>query len=337
MDKLSVAVVGATGAVGTEILKVIEERNINYTSLKLLASKRSAGEVINVGGKDYIVEECTLDSFKDVDVALFAGGQASKLYGRAAAELGCIVIDNSSTFRYDQDVPLVVPEVNPEALKSHHNLIANPNCSTILLVTALNPIYRAAGLKRIIVSTYQACSGAGKEAMEELLDQTRDVLNGKEVNPEHFQHQIAFNLIPQIDVWVDGGYTKEEMKIVWETHKIFEDESIGITPSAAVRVPVVRSHCESVYFETEKALSIEECIELLNAEDNIIVQDDKEKFIYPMPVTSTDTDFTYVGRIRKDIVNPNGFNMWISFDQLRKGAATNAVQILEKLIELKLI
>ena len=337
MKQLRLAVVGATGAVGQELIKIIEERKIPYTDLKLLATARSAGKKIEVGGREYTVEEATLDSFKDCDAALFAGGPASKAFGRAAAELGCVVIDNSSTFRYDPDVPLVVPEVNPEALIGHHNLIANPNCSTILLVTALWPIYKYTKVKRVIVSTYQACSGAGKEAMEELKEQSMQVLKGEPIHPEHFPYQIAFNVIPQIDIWVDGDYTKEEMKLVWETHKIMGDENIGVTPVCAVRIPVMRSHCEAVYLETEEPLSVEKCRELFSGEDYIVLQDDPEKLLYPMPVTSTDTDKTYVGRIRKDTVNDHALNMWISFDQLRKGAATNAVQILEELIKRELI
>ena len=337
MKELNLAVVGATGAVGTELLKIIAERKIPYKNLKLLASKKSAGTKISFQGKEYTVEETTEESFRDMDAALFAGGPASKLFGRKAAEQGCVVIDNSSTFRYEPDVPLVVPEVNPEALEGHHNLIANPNCSTILLVTALWPLHKFAKVKRVIVSTYQACSGAGKEAMEELKTQSMEVLEGKPVHPVNFKYQIAFNVIPQIDVWVQDDYTKEEMKLVWETHKIMGDDSIGVTPVAAVRVPVMRSHCEAVYVETERPVSVEKCRELLAAEDYIVLQDDPEHFVYPMPITSTDTDKTYVGRIRPDLVNDHALNMWISFDQLRKGAATNAVQILETLLERDLL
>ncbi len=337
MKQLRLAIVGATGAVGQELIKIVTERRIPYTDLKLLATAKSAGKKIEVCGKEYTVEETTLDSFKDCDAALFAGGPASKAFGRAAAEMGCVVIDNSSTFRYDPEVPLVVPEINPEALIGHHNLIANPNCSTILLVTALWPIYKRTKIKRVIVSTYQACSGAGKEAIEELKEQSMEVLRGEPIHPEHFPYQIAFNVIPQIDVWVDGDYTKEEMKLVWETHKIMGDDTIGVTPVCAVRIPVMRSHCEAVYLETEEPISVEECRKLLSAEDYIVLQDDPEKLLYPMPITSTDTDKTYVGRIRKDTVNDHALNMWISFDQLRKGAATNAVQILEELIRRELL
>ena len=337
MRKLTLAVVGATGAVGEQLLKCIDERKIPFTELKLLASSRSAGKIISYQGKDYTVEETTLDSFRGVDVALFAGGPASVAFGRAAAEQGTVVIDNSSTFRYDADVPLVVPEVNADALEGHHNLIANPNCSTILLVTALYPLHKYSRVKRVIVSSYQACSGAGKEGMEELISQSRDVLDGKPVEPKAFRYQIAFNCIPQIDKWMEFDYTKEEMKFVWETHKIMGDETIGVTPVAAVRVPVIRSHCEAVYVETEEPISVEKARELYNECPWVVLQDDPENFVYPMPINSTDTDFTYVGRIRPDLVNDHALNMWISFDQIRKGAATNAVQILEELIRRDLL
>lgn len=325
------AVVGATGAVGGEILKVIEERSIPYKELKLLAGKKSAGTKISFKGVEYTVEETTKESFEGVDYAIFAGGPASREFGRYAQSVGVTVIDNSSTFRLEPDVPLVVPEVNPEALDGHNGLIANPNCSTILLVSALNPLHKYAKVKRVIVSTYQAVSGAGKEAIDELKEQSLQVLNGEEIHPSAFRYQIAYNLIPQIDVWVDDDYTKEEMKLVWETHKILSDDSIGITPTA-VRVPVFRSHCESVYVETEKPVTPEKARELLAAEPNIIIRDDPANFVYPMPIDATDTDEVYVGRIRKDTVNDHALNMWIAFDQLRKGAATNAVQILELLL-----
>lgn len=337
MKKLSLAVVGATGAVGEQLLKCIDERKIPFSELKLLASARSAGKIISFQGKDYTVEETTLDSFKGVDVALFAGGPASVAFGRAAAEQGTVVIDNSSTYRYEADVPLVVPEVNADALEGHHNLIANPNCSTILLVTALYPLHKYSKVKRVIVSSYQACSGAGKEGMEELINQTKDVLEGKEADPKAFRYQIAFNCIPQIDKWMDFDYTKEEMKFVWETHKIMGDETIGVSPVAAVRVPVIRSHCESVYVETEEPISVEKARELYSECPWVVLRDDPENFVYPMPITSTDTDYTYVGRIRPDLVNDHALNMWISFDQIRKGAATNAVQILEELIRRDLL
>ena len=337
MKDFTLAVVGATGAVGEQLLKVIDERKIPFSKIRLLASARSAGKVLNFQGKDYVIEETTAESFRDVDVALFAGGPASVQFGRAAAEQGTVVIDNSSTFRYDADVPLVVPEVNPQDLEWHHNLIANPNCSTILLVTALAPLHSYAKVKRVIVSSYQACSGAGKEGMQELIDQTRDVLDGKPAEPKAFKYQIAFNVIPQIDKWMEYDYTKEEMKFVWETHKIMGDESIGVTPVAAVRVPVIRSHCEAVYVELEEKVSVEKARELYEACPWTVLMDDPENFVYPMPVLSADTDLTYVGRIRPDLVNDHALNLWISFDQIRKGAATNAVQILEELLKRDLL
>lgn len=251
MKELTIAVVGATGAVGQEILKVMAERKIPYKELRLLASARSAGTEIAYQGKTYTVQETTENSFDDVDLALFAGGPASRAFGRLAQSKGCVVIDNSSTFRLEPDVPLVVPEVNPEALKDHKGLIANPNCSTILLVSALYPLHKKSKVKRVIVSTYQAVSGAGKEAIDELTLQVKQTLNGEAIEPHIFQHQIAFNLIPHIDVWVEDDYTKEEMKLVYETQKILSDDSISISPTA-VRVPVYRSHSESVYVETEE-------------------------------------------------------------------------------------
>ena len=336
MKKLNVAVIGATGAVGQEILKVMDERQFPFSELKLLASARSAGTEITFQGKTYVVEETTEQSFDDIDLALFAGGPASRAYGRLAQSKGVVVIDNSSTFRMDDDVPLVVPEVNPEALKNHQGLIANPNCSTILLVSALYPIYQHSKINRVVVSTYQAVSGAGKEAIDELTVQTSQVLNQEGINPEVFQHQIAFNLIPHIDVWVEDDYTKEEMKLVYETRKILGDDMIGITPTA-VRVPVYRSHSESIYIETDTPVSPQLAKELLGSAQGIIVQDNPQENVYPMPVLTADTDDVYVGRIRKDLTCENGLNMWVVFDQLRKGAATNAVQIAEVLLKHDLI
>lgn len=336
MKELTIAIIGATGAVGQEILKVMDERKLPFKALKLLASTRSAGTEVEFQGKTYLVEETTENSFDGVDIALFAGGPASRAFGRLAQSKGVVVIDNSSTFRMDDDVPLVVPEVNPEALKNHHGLIANPNCSTILLVSALYPLYRQSKIKRIIVSTYQAVSGAGKEAIDELSLQSEQVLRGEAVTPNIFQHQIAFNLIPHIDVWVEDDYTKEEMKLVHETRKILGDDDIGITPTA-VRVPVYRSHAESIYIETEEPISPDKARELLAKTNGIIVQDQPREEIYPMPVVTSDTDEVYVGRIRKDLANPNGLNLWAVFDQIRKGAATNAIQIVEVLLQNDLV
>ena len=336
MKELTIAVVGATGAVGQEILKVMAERNVQYKELRLLASERSAGKEVEYQGKTYTVQETTENSFDDVDVALFAGGPASRAYGRLAQSKGCVVIDNSSTFRLEPDVPLVVPEVNPEALKDHKGLIANPNCSTILLVSALYPLYKKSKIKRVIVSTYQAVSGAGKAAIDELTDQVKKTLNGEEITPEVFQYQIAFNLIPHIDKWMEDDYSREEMKLVYETQKILSDPDISISPTA-VRVPVYRSHAESVYVETEEKITPDEARALMDAEPGLVVQDDPHNNIYPMPLTSSDTDEVYVGRIRRDLGCDTALNMWIAFDQIRKGAATNAVQIMEELIRQDLI
>ena len=331
MKKLRIGVVGATGVVGQQILKVMAERDVPFSELKLLATANSAGQKIEFLGKTYTVEETTAESFDDLDLALFAGGPASKAFGRLAQQKGVVVIDNSSTFRCEPDVPLVVPEINGEVLKNHGGLIANPNCSTILLVCALYPLYQKSKITRIIVSTYQAVSGAGKAGLEELKLQNEQLVKGEEITPHAFQYQIASNLIPQIDVWLEDDYTKEEMKVVWETHKILNDENIGIT-ATAVRVPVYRSHSESVYVEFAEEITPEEARELLAKAPGVIVQDDPAHNIYPMPLTASDTDEVYVGRIRRDLVNKNALNLWIAFDQVRKGAATNAVQIAEYLL-----
>lgn len=281
MKKLRIGVVGATGVVGQQILKVMAERDVPFSELKLLATANSAGQKIEFLGKTYTVEETTAESFDDLDLALFAGGPASKAFGRLAQQKGVVVIDNSSTFRYEPDVPLVVPEINGEVLKNHGGLIANPNCSTILLVCALYPLYQKSKITRIIVSTYQAVSGAGKAGLEELKLQNEQLVKGEEITPHAFQYQIASNLIPQIDVWLEDDYTKEEMKVVWETHKILNDENIGIT-ATAVRVPVYRSHSESVYVEFAEEITPEEARELLAKAPGVIVQDDPAHNIYPM-------------------------------------------------------
>lgn len=343
MKKYNVAILGATGAVGQEFLKLIEERNFPFNELKLLASERSAGKVIPFMGKDYIVEAAKPESFKDVQIALFAGGSTSKDLAPAAVKHGAVVIDNSSAFRMDPDVPLVVPEVNPEAIRQHKGIIANPNCSTIIMVMALKPIYNAVKIKRIVVSTYQAVSGAGKEAIDELTNQVTALMENRAVAanilpgaslPKHYQ--IAFNLLPQIDVFVDGDYTKEEMKMVHETHKILNDYTIGIT-ATTVRVPVYRSHSESVNIELDGPLSPKEAKELLAGFPGVIVQDDPAEMIYPMPVYTSDKNEVFVGRIRADKTVPHGLNMWVVGDQIRKGAALNAVQIAEYMVEHNLI
>ena len=339
MKKYNVAILGATGAVGQEFLNLIEERNFPFNELKLLASHRSAGKKIQFMGKEYTVEEATHDSFENVDIALFAGGAASKTFAPSAVKAGAVVIDNSSAFRMDPEVPLVVPEVNPQAIARHKGIIANPNCSTIIMVMALKPIYDLARIKRIVVSTYQAVSGGGKEAMAELEDQVQDIVEGKEVVanilpgaslPKHYQ--IAFNLIPQIDVFQDNLYTKEEMKMINETHKILEDDEIGIT-ATTVRVPVYRSHAESVNVELEKEVSLDAIKEALAKFDGVTVQDDPAEMEYPMPLMTSGKDDVYVGRIRKDYSVANAVNLWLCGDQIRKGAALNALQIAEYMIK----
>ncbi|QDR80556.1 aspartate-semialdehyde dehydrogenase [Sporomusa termitida] len=343
MKKYNVAILGATGAVGQEFLKLIEERNFPFNELKLLASERSAGKVIHFMGKDYIVEAAKPESFKDVQIALFAGGSTSKALAPAAVKHGAVVIDNSSAFRMDPEVPLVVPEVNPEAIRQHKGIIANPNCSTIIMVMALKPIYNAVKIKRIVVSTYQAVSGAGKEAIDELTNQVTALLADRPVEanilpgaslPKHYQ--IAFNLLPQIDVFVDDDYTKEEMKMVHETHKILNDYTIGIT-ATTVRVPVYRSHAESVNIELDGPLSPKEAKQLLAGFPGVIVQDDPAEMVYPMPLYTSDKNEVFVGRIRADKTVPHGLNMWVVGDQIRKGAALNAVQIAEYMAEHNLI
>lgn len=343
MEKYNVAILGATGAVGQEFLDLIEERNFPFAQLKLLASKRSAGQIIHFMGKDYTVEEATKDSFKDIHIALFAGGAASKEFAPAAVEAGAVVIDNSSTFRMDPQVPLIVPEVNPEMIKTHKGIIANPNCSTIIMVMALKPIYDQVKIKRVVVSTYQAVSGGGKEAMAELENQVKAIANGQEVIanilpgaslPKHYQ--IAFNLIPQIDVFKDNLYTKEEMKMIDETHKIMNDYDMGIT-ATTIRVPVYRSHAESVNIELDGEFSVQEAKNALAKFPGVVVEDDPDEMIYPMPLNTSGKNDVAVGRIRKDYSIKNGLNLWVVGDQIRKGAALNALQIAEYMIEHKML
>lgn len=343
MRKYSVAILGATGAVGQEFLRLMEERNFPFGELKMLASKRSAGKKITFMGKEYTVEEAADDSFKGVEIALFAGGSASKTFAPAAVKHGAVVIDNSSAFRMDPNVPLIVPEVNPEAIKEHKGIIANPNCSTIIMLMALKPLHDYAKIKRCVVSTYQAVSGAGKEGLEELEAQVNAIVKGEEVQcnifpgasqPKHYQ--IAFNLLPHIDVFVEDDYTKEEMKMVHETHKILNDYTIGISPTT-VRVPVYRSHSESINLEFEKEISAEKARELLAAFPGVIVEDNPAEQIYPMPLYTSDKDEVFVGRIRPDKSVANGLNLWVVGDQIRKGAALNALQIAEYMIAHELV
>jgi len=336
MASYNIAIVGASGAVGHEFLKVLAERDFPVGRLRLLATERSQGKRINFRGREYTVEKTTADSFAGMDIALFAGGSASLEFGPAAMGAGAVVIDNSSNYRYQDDVPLVVPEVNPEDARWHRGIIANPNCSTIQLVVALKPLHDAARIKRVICSTYQAVSGAGLPGLEELREQTGQVLNGEPVQPAAFKHQIAFNVIPQIDVLKDDGYYKEELKMVWETRKMFHDPEIRVA-CTCVRVPVFRSHSEAVTIETERPLSPEAARELLANAPGVVVVDDPAQFQYPMPILSSDTDAVYVGRIRRDLSSDNGLMLWVVADQIRKGAATNAVQIAELLVREGLI
>ena len=326
-----VAIAGATGAVGTEFLKLLEARDFPMKSLRLLASSRSAGSKLKFRGENLEVEELTPKSFKGIDIAFFsAGGSRSKEFAPHAVDSGAVVIDNSSAFRMDEKVPLVVPEINPKQAFEHQGLIANPNCSTIQMVVALNPIHRAANIQRVVVSTYQAVSGAGASAMEELKQQLRAWANDEPMKQEVFPTQIAFNLFPHIDVFQDNGYTKEEMKMVHETRKIMNAPNMQIS-ATCVRVPVLRAHLEAVWVETEKPLSESEARELFEKEPGIVVQDERESGGYPTPWHITETQETYVGRIRKDISHPNGLTFWVVADQLYKGAALNAIQIAEVL------
>ena len=326
-----VAIAGATGAVGTEFLKLLESRDFPMKSLRLLASSRSAGSKLKFRGENLEVEELTPKSFKGIDIAFFsAGGSRSKEFAPHAVDSGAVVIDNSSAFRMDEKVPLVVPEINPKQAFEHQGLIANPNCSTIQMVVALNPIHRAANIQRVVVSTYQAVSGAGASAMEELKQQLRAWANDEPMKQEAFPTQIAFNLFPHIDVFQDNGYTKEEMKMVHETRKIMNAPNMQIS-ATCVRVPVLRAHSEAVWVETEKPLSESEARELFEKEPGIVVQDERESGGYPTPWHITETQETYVGRIRKDISHPNGLTFWVVADQLYKGAALNAIQIAEVL------
>ena len=333
---MRLGIIGATGAVGQEILKCIEERNFPFTELVLLASSRSAGKEIEFMGKTYVVEETTEESFDKLDLALFAGGPASRAFGRLAQSKGVVIIDNSSTFSMDDDVTLIVPEVNPEALENHKGIIANPNCSTIIMAAALYPIHQYAKIKRIIVSTYQAVSGAGVEGIEELDLQINQTLKGEKIEPKIFSKQIAFNLVPKIDVWEDEDYTKEEMKMVWETQKIFNAPDMAIT-ATTVRVPIYRSHSESIYIETERPINADKAREIFKNAPGIVLQDDPKNEVYPTPLETSTKDEVFVGRIRNDLYTDNALNLWVVADQIKKGAALNTVQIAEEMLRRNLI
>jgi len=333
-QRYAVAVVGATGAVGNEMVFTLEERDFPVSKLRLFASERSEGKIREFRDTEIPVEVLNDKSFEGIDIALFsAGAERSKIWAPIASRSGCVVIDNSSQWRMDPQVPLVVPEVNAHDLAWHKGIIANPNCSTIQMVVALKPLHDAAKIRRVVVTTFQSVSGTGQKAIDELMQQTTDLLNFKEAQCRVYPYQIAFNVLPHIDVFLENGYTKEEMKMVNETRKILGDGSIKIT-ATTVRVPVFRCHSESVNIETEKKLTANEVRALLSAFPGIIVFDAPGKNIYPVPVNIAGKDETYVGRIREDESIENGINMWIVADNLRKGAALNAVQIAEKLVEL---
>jgi len=334
--EFDVAVVGATGAVGETMVSILEQRKFPVRNLYPLASSRSAGSKIQFKGKNITVQDLATFDFSQAQIGLFsAGGSVSADYAPKAAAAGCVVVDNTSHFRYDDDIPLVVPEVNPHAIANYKNrgIIANPNCSTIQMLVALKPIYDAVGIERINVATYQAVSGTGKEAIEELAAQTTALLNLKEIKAEVYPKQIAFNALPQIDVFLDNGYTKEEMKMVWETKKIFEDAAILVNPTA-VRIPVFFGHSEAVHIETRDKITVEKARELLAAAPGVEVLDKHEPGGYPTAVTeAAGKDPVYVGRIREDISHPRGLNLWVVADNVRKGAALNSVQIAEILVK----
>ncbi len=329
MKKINIAVVGATGMVGRTFLKVLEERDFPFDQLYCFSSKRSAGEKVMCKGKEYIVEELTESSFdRDIQIALFsAGGDTSKHFAPIAASKGVIVIDNSSAWRMDPNVPLVVPEVNPEALKTHQNIIANPNCSTIQAVVALKPLHDAYGIKRIVYSTYQAVSGSGVKGVTDL----EEGLKGNHIKA-CYPHAIAINCIPQIDVFTENGYTKEEMKMINETHKIMGDDTLKIT-ATTVRVPIFVGHSESINVEFKNDFELEALKTLLKNSPGIILKDDPENSIYPLASEAAGTDEVYVGRVRRDFSLDFGVNLWVVADNVRKGAASNAIQIAETLIE----
>ena len=331
-----VCVLGATGAVGNVMLSILEERNFPVRNVYALASSRSAGNTVRFKGKSLIVENVAEFDFEKCQIGLFsAGAGVSAEFAPKAAAAGCVVIDNTSQFRQDEDIPLVVPEVNPHAIARYkqRGIIANPNCSTIQMVVALKPIHDAAGIERINVATYQSVSGTGKEAIDELAEQTKAVIGRHEVKVDVYPKQIAFNVLPHIDVFMDNGYTKEEMKMIWETQKIMEDASIRVNPTT-VRVPVFYGHSEAVHIETRRKISAAEARHLLEKAPGVVVMDDRRPGGYPTPATdSAGRDPVFVGRIREDLSHPMGLDLWVVSDNIRKGAALNSIQIAEILIE----
>jgi len=329
----NVAVAGATGAVGIEMIKTLEQRNFPVKNLRLLASSRSVGKKLTYKDTEIAVEELTEKSFKDIDIALFsAGGDISKQFRNSVVESGAVMVDNSSAFRMDDDVPLVVPEVNPEDVQKHNGVIANPNCSTIIMLVAVAPLHRAKGLKRLIAATYQATSGAGAKGMNELDVQTRQILANEDINPQAFAHRIAFNLIPHIDSFYDNGYTKEELKMLFETRKMLHLPELMVS-CTCVRVPVMRAHSEALNLEFDQDITPAEAREILVNAPGVTVVDDPSNNVYPMPVDATNQDNILVGRIRQDISrnDKRGLDIFVAGDQVLKGAALNAVQIAELL------
>lgn len=334
-NPITLVIVGATGAVGEAMLSILHERNFPIKTLIPLASERSVGKQVAFGNDRLNVRDLATFDPRGVDIALFsAGGSISKQYAPQFAAAGALVIDNSSAFRYDDDVPLVIAEVNPEALKAiPRGIIANPNCSTMQLLVALAPIHRAVGIERINVATYQSVSGGGRAAINELTTQTVAVMSKQNPNPQRFPVQIAFNVIPHIDDFLENGYTREEMKLIWETRKILGDDSIQVNPTA-VRVPVFVGHCEAVHLETRNKITAKQARELLEKAPGIVVVDDHQAAGYPTPVTHAwGQDAVFVGRIREDLSHPRGLNLWVVSDNIRKGAALNAVQLAELVLK----
>jgi len=328
-----VAIIGATGLVGQEFIKVLEQRNFPMTSIHLFASDRSAGKKLFVTHQEIEVKETVPESFEEIDIALFsAGAEISRYFSPIAAQAGAVVIDNSAAFRMDSRVPLVVPEVNPEDIKWHKRIIANPNCSTIQMVVALYPLHKVNPIKRIIVDTYQAVSGTGSAAVDELTTQAKQVLEGQTTIPHVYPHQIAFNTLPEIDVFLDNGYTKEEWKMVEETRKIMHADDIAIS-ATCVRVPVFTGHSEAVNIEFSQPMSPDEARRILAQAPGVKVLDDPAISLYPQPWSAAGTDEVFVGRIRQDTSHPCGLNMWVVADNMRKGAALNAVQIAEEMVK----
>lgn len=334
--KYNVAIVGATGAVGEAMISILEERKFPVDNVYALASERSAGKRMAFNGRMLSVQDLAEFDFSKADIGLFsAGASLSEKYAPIAAAAGCVVIDNTSQFRYDDDIPLIVPEVNPDSIADYkaRGIIANPNCSTIQMLVALKPIYDAVGIERINVCTYQAVSGSGKEAIEEVVSQTSQLLNGKPITSSVYPKQIAFNVLPQIDVFMENGYTKEEMKMVWETWKIMGDDSIQVNPTA-VRVPVFFGHSEAIHIETRDKISVQKVREILATSPGITVMDERVDGGYPTAVTeSAGCDDVFVGRIREDISHAKGIDLWVVADNVRKGAALNSVQIAEELVK----